>query len=170
MKRILVIGCIGSGKTTFAKKLSFITGISIFHLDNLFFLPNNSFVLPEEWNNIISNLIQKDYWIIDGNYPATLKIRYEKADTIFLIDIPRYRCILNVIYRYFGSIFRGTIKTDKPFFYKEKLTFNLFLRIINFNKTRKNRYYFDQIDQQKNNFFVFKNYKNINKYLKSLQK
>ena len=33
MKRVIVIGCPGSGKTTFAEKLHKNTGLPLFHLD-----------------------------------------------------------------------------------------------------------------------------------------
>ena len=35
MKKIIVIGCMGSGKSTFAEKLHRKTKIPLFHLDNI---------------------------------------------------------------------------------------------------------------------------------------
>lgn len=89
MKRIMVVGCTGSGKSTFSIRTTCKTGIELIHLDNLFYNSDGTHQVKEDWVNIIENLSKKEEWIMDGNYAATLKLRAKYADTIFLLDIPR---------------------------------------------------------------------------------
>ena len=44
MRKIIVIGCPGSGKSTFSKALHRITGIPLIHLDMLYWNPDRTTV------------------------------------------------------------------------------------------------------------------------------
>lgn len=70
-KRILVIGCSGSGKSTFSRKLSDILSIKCTHLDNLFW---KSGWIEEDRNVFIDKIkksLSENSWIIDGHYNTT---------------------------------------------------------------------------------------------------
>lgn len=105
MKRILIIGSGGSGKTTFAKELAERTGLPLIHLDQLFWSPGWVPTPDEEWDALIQRLIAQDQWIMDGNYGRTLPMRFAAADTIIFLDLPRLVCTWRIIarsVRYFG--------------------------------------------------------------------
>ena len=53
MKRILIIGNGGSGKSTFAKKLHKKLNLELIHLDNLFWKPNWVQTPKLEWHNVV---------------------------------------------------------------------------------------------------------------------
>ena len=88
MRRIIVIGCPGSGKTTFAKKLQGVTGLPLYHLDAIWHRADKTHIEREEFDGILSGLLAKNEWIIDGNYGRTLEMRLKECDTVFLFDLP----------------------------------------------------------------------------------
>ncbi|MBR5313959.1 MAG: adenylate kinase [Clostridia bacterium] len=96
MKKIMIIGCPGSGKTTFAKKLHGKTGIPLYHLDMIWHLPDKTTVSREEFDKRLKKILEKNEWIIDGNYNRTLELRAQKCDTLFFIDLPVDECIAGV--------------------------------------------------------------------------
>lgn len=93
MKRVLVIGSPGSGKSTFSRKLSEKTGLPLYYLDMLWHKPDKTNVSEEEFDEKLSLVLSLDSWIIDGNYTRTLEWRLEHCDTVFLMDIPVELCL-----------------------------------------------------------------------------
>ena len=93
MKKVIVIGCPGSGKTTFAEKLSKCTGLPLFYLDAIWHKPDRTHISREEYDKIVDEIFKLDEWIIDGNYKRTIEIRIQNCDTVFLFDLPTEVCI-----------------------------------------------------------------------------
>ena len=93
MNRVIVIGCPGSGKTTFSKKLNKITGLPLYHLDAIWHKPDKTHIPREEFDQRISEIFATDEWIIDGNYGRTVEIRLKECDTVFLFDLPTEVCL-----------------------------------------------------------------------------
>ena len=93
MKKIIVIGCPGSGKTTFAKRLNEKNGIEIFHLDAIWHRADKTHITREEFDLHLGEILALDSWIVDGNYTRTVKRRIEAADTVFLFDLPTEICL-----------------------------------------------------------------------------
>ena len=71
MKRAIVIGCPGAGKSTFARKLKDKTGLPLYYLDRIFHKPDRTTVPREEFDQKLQTILQTDRWIIDGNYQRT---------------------------------------------------------------------------------------------------
>jgi len=102
MKRILIIGCPGSGKSTFARKLHAKTGIPLRHLDMLFWNQDKTTICREEFLQRLNIVLKEESWIIDGNYINTLELRLKHCDTVFFLDYPLEIC-LDGIHRRIGS-------------------------------------------------------------------
>ena len=105
MQRVLVIGSPGAGKSTFARQLAGATGLPLVHLDQAYWSPG--WVEPEkdDWAKTVERLIAEPAWVMDGNYGNTLARRLERADTVVMLDLPRWRCLLRVftrILRHYG--------------------------------------------------------------------
>ena len=99
MKKAIIIGCPGSGKTTFAEKLSKSTGIPLYYLDAIWHKPDKTHIPREEFDERISEIFREPEWIIDGNYKRTIEIRLKECDTVFLFDLPTKVCLQGVTER-----------------------------------------------------------------------
>ncbi len=93
MKKVIVIGCPGSGKTTFAEKLNKITGFPLYYLDAIWHKPDKTHISREDFDNRILEIFNNPNWIIDGNYQRTIEMRMQQCDTVFLFDLPAEVCL-----------------------------------------------------------------------------
>jgi adenylate kinase family enzyme len=99
--RIIIFGRPGSGKSTFALQLHNTTKIPLYHLDAYFYVANWQERNYEEFLGILQRLIEKDEWIIDGNYLESLEIRYSNADIVLYFNYPRWLCFARILKRFF---------------------------------------------------------------------
>jgi adenylate kinase family enzyme len=88
MRRILVIGTTGSGKTTLAKQIAQKCGHTHIEADSLRFLPDWQVRQPDDFRAIIDEKTQVERWVIDGNYSVTRDIVWPRGDTIIWLDYP----------------------------------------------------------------------------------
>ncbi len=93
MRKAIIIGCPGSGKSTFARKLRDTTGLPLYYLDMLWHKPDKTTVPEDEFDASLQDILKRDRWIIDGNYQRTLAVRLEACDTVFLLDYPLPLCL-----------------------------------------------------------------------------
>ena len=93
MKKVIVIGCPGSGKTTFSVKLNNCTGLPLYHLDAIWHKPDKTHIPREEYDKRVAEIFGTSEWIIDGNYNRTIETRIQHCDTVFLFDLPVEACI-----------------------------------------------------------------------------
>ena len=101
MNKIIVIGCPGAGKTHFAKKLGERLHIQVHHLDTYFWKENRTEMNEVEFLKIQNELMEKDQWIIDGNFTKSMEHRMSKADTIIFLDYPKRIVLWRFLKRYF---------------------------------------------------------------------
>ena len=100
MKRILVIGSCGAGKSTFARRLGEKSGLKVIHLDKIYWKPNwVETADKEEWKATVEKALAGDAWIIDGNYSATMQMRLARCDTAIFLDMPRALCVYRILKR-----------------------------------------------------------------------
>lgn len=97
--KAIIIGCPGSGKTTFANKLTDKTKTELFYLDKIWHLPDKTNVSREEFDRKLAEILEKPEWIIDGNYQRTLETRIKACDTMIFFDLPTEVCLEGVIGR-----------------------------------------------------------------------
>lgn len=86
MRKIVVIGCPGSGKSTFSRELHKLTQIPLFHLDMMYWNDDKTIVDKNVFLERLSNALESDAWIIDGNYISTMECRIDACDTVIFLD------------------------------------------------------------------------------------
>ena len=91
--KIIVIGCPGSGKTTFAEKLRDKTGLPLYYLDAIWHKSDKTHISRDEFDQRLGEMLALDRWIIDGNYSRTLERRLAECDTVILFDLPCDVCL-----------------------------------------------------------------------------
>ena len=123
MKKVLVIGSPGSGKSVFSRRLGEITGLPLIHMDQHYWRPGWVEPSKDEWNRQLLELLRLDSWIIDGNYSRTMDLRLQYCDTAIFIDLPRHLCT----WRVFKRSLRLSVRPDLPADCEEKFDLS-FLR------------------------------------------
>ena len=93
MKKIIVIGCPGSGKSRFSKALHDKIGIALYHLDMMFWNEDKTTVPKDVFLERLSFVLDRNEWIIDGNYASTMELRLKECDTVFFLDYPLEVCL-----------------------------------------------------------------------------
>lgn len=112
MKRVLVIGSPGAGKSTFARALAQHSGLPLIHLDAHYHLPGWTEPDPADWDAKLDELLAGESWIIDGNYDGSMDRRLARADTAILLDFPTWLCLWRLIRRI--TTLHGKVRPDAP--------------------------------------------------------
>ncbi len=146
MKKIIVIGSPGAGKSTFSKKLRDITNIKLYHIDMLYHKADGTHISKEELEKKLIEIFKEDSWIIDGNYQRTIEMRLKECDTVFLLDFPTEICVEGAKSRI------GKEREDLPWI-EEKLDEDFKQVIINFSKEKLPRIY-ELLDKYKDNIDI----------------
>ena len=114
MKKAIVIGCPGSGKSTVSRALHNKTGIPLYHLDMMYWNADKTTVEKSVFLERLSVVLEKDEWIIDGNYGSTMELRMAACDTVFFLDYPLDVCLNGIKER------RGKPRSDMPWIETEE--------------------------------------------------
>jgi adenylate kinase family enzyme len=99
MKKVMILGCCGAGKSTLARQLHQKIGLPLIHLDKEYWHPNWVETDAETWQKKVQELAKNTAWIMDGNYGGTVDIRLQAADTIIYLDHSRWLCLYRVLKR-----------------------------------------------------------------------
>jgi adenylate kinase family enzyme len=133
MQRVLVMGSCGSGKSTFARRLSAITGIPVVSLDALFWKPG--WVEPDkaEFRERLADAARQPRWIMDGNYTSYLvELRRDVCDAVIWFDLPRATCMLGIMTRITKSY--GRVRPEMAEGCPEKIDFAFFRYVWTFRE------------------------------------
>ena len=132
MKKVIVIGCPGSGKSHFSKELHAKTGIPLYHLDMMYWNADRTTVDKSTFLERLSGALAKNTWIIDGNYSSTMEMRIQAADTVIFLDYPTELCLDGIKQR------RGKPRGDIPWIETEEdAEFIEFIKSYNTNQKPK---------------------------------
>src|ERR1700747_2730402 len=99
MRRVLVLGCPGAGKSTLARRMAAALTLPLVELDRMFWRPGWVEAPREEFRDAVVRLAAMPAWIMDGNYRFTFDLRLPVADTIVFLDLPRRICMWRIIMR-----------------------------------------------------------------------
>lgn len=162
MRKIIVIGCPGSGKSTLSRELHSKMNIPLYHLDMMYWNPDKTKVEKSVFLNNLSDIFEKDSWIIDGNYGSTMELRMQKCDTVIFLDYPLDICLKGIKER------QGKPRSDMPWINTENDDLDFIEFIKNYNIESRPKV-LELIEQhQDKNIFVFKSREEASDFLKSI--
>lgn len=159
MNKVIVIGCPGSGKTTFSEKLHKKTNLPLYYLDAIWHKPDKTHIARSEFDERLHEILNEDFWIIDGNYQRTLETRLQYCDTVFLFDLPVEVCLEGAVSRL------GKGRYDMPWIEKElSLEFKNQIEMFPIDQLLQ---IYELLEKYKEkNVIIFKNRKEMDDYLK----
>ena len=112
MQRVMIVGTSGVGKTTLAGHISEATGLPVHHLDMLAWQAGWVRRPAVAFEHDLDAVLAGERWVADGNYIKSLPERAGLADTLILIDLPLWQCLLRVFRRWWKN--RGKGRHDLP--------------------------------------------------------
>ena len=162
--RIAVVGGPGTGKTTLSNYLAKLYSLPVIHLDAINHLEGWTVRDSNERDQMISNCIQEEEWIIDGTYHATLKERFKKADLVIWLDYSTFAQIKGVIKRFIKG--HGKEREEIPGC-KERFHFEFLKYVVSYNR-KKRHFVLDCLEEinASSKAMIFKNRKQLNKWIK----
>lgn len=86
LRRIVVVGTAGSGKTTHAKRIAEILGLPHVELDALEWGPNWTKASYEAFRQLVAEALKGPEWVTDGNYSKVRDLVWGQADTLVWLD------------------------------------------------------------------------------------
>ncbi|MEG2014239.1 MAG: hypothetical protein RR086_00760 [Clostridia bacterium] len=167
-KRIMIVGCPASGKTTFARLLGSLIGREIIHLDKILWKPNWEEMPYEQRKKIHDTLIQEDEWLIEGMWRSHVADRIERATKVYFLDYSTMRCKFNALTRWFT--YYGKQRSDMQVGCLEKIDKDFWHYISTFNKVVR-PYLLELFEKNLNvEIVTFKSPKQAVNYLTKLSK
>lgn len=161
MNKAIVIGCPGSGKSTFSRALHALTSLPLYHLDLLKWNSDKTTVSKEVFLERLQNVLVLDKWIIDGNYGSTIELRLKECDTVFFLDYPVEVCIDGIKQR------QGKPRSDMPWIETEDdAEFLEFIRNYSTQSRPKVLELLNNYPQK--DVFIFKSRKEADEYLNNM--
>ena len=161
MKKIIVIGCPGAGKSTFARALSARTGIPLFYLDMIWHKADRTNISRDEFDQRLEGVMTGESWIIDGNYQRTMEWRIKECDTVFLLDFPKEICLEGAQNRV------GKAREDMPWI-EETLDEDFKMFIETFSDEVLTKIYGLLGMYKDKNIIVFHSREDVNSYIEKL--
>lgn len=86
--RINIVGTSGSGKSTFARKLSVALQLPYVEMDKVFWRPHWEMPNDEDFFRDLRRALEGPEWVLDGNYTRSTSIKWEKVQAVIWLDYP----------------------------------------------------------------------------------
>lgn len=161
MRKVLVIGCPGAGKSVFARNLARITKLPLHHLDMINWNSDKTTLSKEEFISALEEILKTEEWIIDGNYGSTIPLRLAHADTVFSLDYPNELCLESVKNRV------GEVRPDMP--WVEQEIDDEFIQFIKDFPERNRPEILKLLENFEGEINIFKSREEASKYLDEIQ-
>lgn len=163
MKRVVVIGSGGSGKSTFSKELGRVTGLPVIHLDREFWRPGWEETPKKEWEDRLTELLSAERWVMDGNFGGTRSIRIEAADTVVFLDLPRRVCLYRILKR--TVKYYGRSRPDMTEGCNEHIDLEFIGWVWNYRKQRRKRMLEELGDLKNKSVIILQNQRQVSEFL-----
>ena len=167
MRRVLVLGCPGAGKSTLARSLGEALSLPVVHLDKLWWKSGWVNRTEGEFDALLDAVLLGEEWVIDGNYLRTLPRRLERCDAVVLLDYPRRVCLLRALRRILS--WRGRTRPDMAADCPERLDGEFVRWIWEFHRTQRPQV-LELLDGWTGEKHVFRSPKDCARFLAKLER
>ena len=137
MRRVLIVGNSGGGKSTLARVLGEALGPPVIHLDVLYWQPAWTPTDEATFRGKVAAALAAPRWICDGNFGGSWDLRMPRADTIVWLDMPRLVCLARAIWR--AATYRDGARPDMPEGCREKFDLDFYRFIWSYDRKVKPR-------------------------------
>ncbi|MBU5266322.1 DNA topology modulation protein [Virgibacillus proomii] len=166
MKKIMIIGIPGAGKSTLAKQLNKFLQIPVYHMDKIFWKSGWKQISRKELIAETQKIFKKETWIIDGNYSATMEMRMKEADPIIFLHYRTMTCLYGIIKR--RITYHNKTRPDLGTGCREKLDWEFFNYVRTFNK-KKTSYIYELLSAYTSkDILIFRNRKELTNFLRKI--
>ena len=107
MRRIVVVGTTGSGKTTLAAVLAGWLGVRHVELDALYWGPAWTPRADDTFRASVEEATAGDCWVADGNYSRVRDVLWSRADTVIWLDYPLPLIMWRLLWRTLRRVARS---------------------------------------------------------------
>lgn len=123
--KILIIGTVGTGKTTLAKEMSKKYNIKYYEIDSIVHNDKDKGRkrTEEEQDIIIENINKRENWIIEGVLRKNLRYLLNTADKIIYLDIPKNKRNRRILIRFIKQKLKLEKVNYKPTFEMLKMMY-----------------------------------------------
>jgi adenylate kinase family enzyme len=137
MQRVLVMGSSGSGKSTFARRLSEMTGIPFVSLDALYWKPGWIASDNAEFGQRVAEIARRPQWVMDGNFTRSGagELRRHCSDTVIWFDLPRRSCMFGIMKRIASS--HGQVRAEMAEGCPEKFDLEFFRYVWTYRRQQR---------------------------------
>lgn len=172
LQRIVVVGTSCSGKTTFARKLAHVLGLTHIELDAIHWQPNWCPRPLEEFRALVETAIAGESWVVDGNYSKVRNLVWKRATHIIWLNLPFYlvlgRALRRTVRRIVSQeeLFSGNRETWRLAFLDRDAI--LWWMIKTFNRRRREyRGLFEQNRGDRLDCIEFRTQRQVDEFLRS---
>ena len=163
MKKVIIIGCPGSGKSTFGRKLKNITKLPLYHLDMMFWNEDKTTVSKEVFLKRLLDVMSTPEWIIDGNYSSSMEMRIKSCDTVFFLDYTTDVCLAGIESR------KGKPRSDMPWTENDNQDEEFITFINNYNSESRPKVIKLLEKYHKKDIIIFRSREESEEYLSVLE-
>lgn len=163
------MGNSGSGKSNLARRMVEITKLRLIHMDYFYYEPNWVLRDVDDVVALVTDAIKDDGWVFDGNHSTTHKLRAKKSEIMIWVDIPRWRCIYNVLMRAWK--YRGQTRPDMSPECPERMTWDFIKFVWSFNSRgyiKITKLFTDYKDQKR--IYHLKSYAEVDAFVEEMKK
>ncbi|MDE8345018.1 MAG: hypothetical protein POH28_02405 [Acidocella sp.] len=137
MRRVLVLGPPGAGKSTLALALGARLGLPVHHLDHVFFRPGWVQVPMAEFAAEVGRLAAGPGWVIDGIFLDVLEPHLRAADTVIYLDLPPWVTLFRILRRTLNTY--GQTRPDGPVGCPERVDLGFLRYAMRFNARERGK-------------------------------
>ena len=163
MKRIMVVGCPGSGKSTMAIRIAQKLDLPVVHLDQIHYAPGWQERTKAEKTRLATRAEKADRWVIDGNLSATYPHHLSRADCCVRLDIPLHIRLWRVLKRRLSGA-RPGLPRGSP----DQLNWEFIKYVLRSDRLTRPKYQKLHLEAGGTPFFYLRSAQEINGFLSAL--